>query len=157
MLRSTLLLLAVPLTGVLAQTWPIHLTIVSPNQTEIRLRSPAGDSTQVRLVKSTEMHLVKSTEMHLGTAVDSAPPPIVVRGRTELSIDRAGPHPDTFQTIELTALDSTSKIHVEVSQNDRVIASGDGSYLTVRRDVDGIVIEARSHAPASGAALPRKP
>jgi len=40
-------------------------------------------------------------------------------------------------------------IHVEAKQNGRVIASGDGVYLTVHRDSSGIAIEARSSVPAA--------
>jgi hypothetical protein len=145
MLRSTLLLLAAPLTGVLAQTSPIQVTIVSPNQTEIRFR-PGVDSARRMTFRSTEL------------LSGAAGTPFVVRGRAEFVLARAdGLRTDTVQTIEFIALDSTTKIHVEVSQNDRVIASGDGPYLTVRRDVDGMVIEARSHVPTSGAQVPRKP
>jgi hypothetical protein len=69
----------------------------------------------------------------------------------ELKVPGDASHFDTLQTIELKAFDSSGKIHMEASQDGRVIASGDGSNLTVRRDVDGIVIEARSHPPTSAA------
>ncbi|HEY7394648.1 MAG TPA: hypothetical protein VH559_07385, partial [Gemmatimonadaceae bacterium] len=63
----------------------------------------------------------------------------------------------TFQGIELTALDTTTAIHVEATQNGRVIASGEGVYLKVHRDTTGIAIEARSSVPVAIARTLRKP
>jgi hypothetical protein len=124
MLRSALMLLAVPLAGMLAQTSPIHVTVVSTSPLTARFRPP----------------------------LDSAHRPLLVsQGRVELNMSNDAGRPDTLQTIELRALDNTSTIHLEASQNGHVIASADGSYLAVRRAVDGIVIEARSQPPASGA------
>jgi hypothetical protein len=131
MMRSVLLLLAVPLGSAVAQSSAVHLSVTSANQTAFRIAKLGRDSVER---------------------------PLIARGRLDLvaesSAARGG---GTFQGIELTALDTTTAIHVEATQNGRVIASGEGVYLKVHRDTTGIAIEARSSVPVAIARTLRKP
>ena len=88
--------------------------------------------------------------MHSG--LDTVGQPLFARGRVELAAEAAAP-----AGMEVTALDTTTAVHIEATQNGRVIASGDGVFLTVRRDADGVAIEARSRVPASVARTLRAP
>jgi hypothetical protein len=69
----------------------------------------------------------------------------VARGRAEI---RWGTYPPASM-VEITSLDTTSQVHVEAAQNGRAIASGEGTYLVLRRDSVGVTIEAWSHVPPS--------
>ena len=40
----------------------------------------------------------------------------------------------TLGAVTIAAVDSVSPVHVEVSENGRLIASGDGRFITVRSD-----------------------
>jgi hypothetical protein len=44
-------------------------------------------------------------------------------------------------------LDTSSQVHVAATRNGRVIASGDGAYMTVRREAGGVAIEVKSAVP----------
>ena len=131
MIRSLLLLLALPLGSVVAQTAAVRLTVTSPNQAAFRI---------------------------IRSGPDSVERPLVARGRIEvLAEPPTARGVGTLQGMEITALDTTTAIHVEAKQNGRVIASGEGVYLTVRRDTSGIAIEARSSVPTAIARTLRKP
>jgi len=131
MIRSLFLVVAVAVRSVAAQTSAIHLTVTSPNQVEFRI-------------------------IHSGR--DSVERPLFARGRVELVADLAAPRGlGTVQGMEVTALDTMSTIHVEATRNGRVIAGGDGVYLTVRHDTSGVAIDARSSVPASVARSLRRP
>ena len=121
MIGKTLLLLALPVGGLSAQSSPVHVLITSPNGAEFRI--------------------VRTTR-------DIAERPIFARGRLELAVADA-PELAATQTTEIVGLDTVNNLHVEATQSGRVIASGDGRYLTVRRQESGIVIEARSAPPVS--------
>jgi hypothetical protein len=129
MLHTTLLLLVLPVGALLAQNSPIHLIISSPNHAEFRV---------VRAVRDSSAH------------------PLFGRGRLELAANDAGDS-GTSQATEILALDTLNNVHVDVTEGGRVIASGDGRFLTVRRDQNGIAIEARSVAPASALHDLRRP
>jgi len=62
-----------------------------------------------------------------------------------------------FHTLEVAASDTVNNVHVEATQGTRVIASGDGRYVTVRREQNGIAIEARTDAPTSACREIKKP
>jgi hypothetical protein len=53
-----------------------------------------------------------------------------------------------FEKTDIAAVDTLNNVHVEATQDGRIIASGDGRFLTVRQSEGGILIEARSAAPA---------
>jgi hypothetical protein len=131
MMRSILLLLAAPLGSAIAQASPIQLTVSAPNSAAFRI---------------------------VGFERDSADRPLIARGRlqvvTESPAVRGG---GRLQGMEVTALDTVTPIHVEATQNGRVIASGDGVYLNVHRDTSGIAIEAKSSVPAAVARTLRRP
>ena len=129
MIGKTLLLLALPVGAVCAQSSPVHVLVTSPNGAEFRI--------------------VRTTR-------DAAERPIFARGRLELAVAEA-PEAGAIQTTEIVGLDTVNNLHVEATQGGRVIASGDGRYLTVRRQETGIVIEARSAAPLSVRNEIRKP
>lgn len=116
MIRKTLLIVALPISGLLAQASPIHIVVRSQNGAEFRM--------------------VRTTR-------DSVDPALTGRGVLEVAADG----PTAFRTLEIAALDTMKSVHVEATRAGRIIASGDGRYLTVRRDGRGIAIEARSDAP----------
>jgi hypothetical protein len=82
-------------------------------------------------------------------ATDSGRGPIIGRGRLEYSAETG----DVF----VTSLDSLTNVHVEAAQNGRVIASGDGAYVVVHREPNGVAIESRSQLPPSVTPVTRKP
>jgi hypothetical protein len=130
MMRSVLLLLAVPLGSAVAQSSAVHLSVTSANQTAFRIAKLGPDSLER---------------------------PLIAGGRLELVAESPARGRGTFQGIEVTALDTMTAIHVEATQNGRVIASGEGVYLKVHRDTTGIAIEARSSVPVAIARTLRKP
>lgn len=129
MVRTLLLLVALPFGAVAAQDASIHLTISSRNQSEFRVVQSPNDSTQR---------------------------PLFGRGRLELAAENASPR-DAAGTVEVVSMDSLSMVHVEATRDGRVIASADGGYLLVRRELGAVAIEARSSAPASVMRTLRKP
>jgi len=122
MVRSIILLIIVPLSSVFAQHAPVHLTITSANMA------------QFRVVRSSQ---------------DSVQRPMFGRGRWDIADSGVVRDAAAAETVEIAALDTLSPVHVEATQNGRVIASGEGAYVTVRRQSDAISIDARSRAPAS--------
>lgn len=51
--------------------------------------------------------------------------------------------------LAVVANDSLSRVHVELSRGGRLIASGEGAFVTVRRDTGVVSLEARGRAPSS--------
>lgn len=86
----------------------------------------------------------------LGLSTDSSVKPISGRGRgvVELSFS-------VGEVLSVSPTDSLSRLHVEVAENGRLIATGDGPFVTVRRDTTGMRLEVRS--VASPLSDPRKP
>jgi hypothetical protein len=108
--------------AVLTQGSSIRVTIDAPNHSQYRLEAPQ----------------------------DSMMRYVLLRGRAAINWGApTGPSDASAYAMQITSLDSTSQIHVEAAQNGRVIASGEGSYLVLRRDSVGIAIEAWSHVPPS--------
>ena len=110
MIRSSLLLLSLPLAAAFAQSAPIHVLISAPNGFLMSIPS-----------------------------TDSGRGPIIGRGRLEYSAEA--------QEVRVTSTDSLKSVHVDATENGRVIASGDGAYVVVHREATGVVIEARSQIP----------
>jgi hypothetical protein len=118
-----LMLLVLPLGAALAQSQPVHLVISAQNNAQFWVVRPA---------------------------LDSGRGPVFGRGRVEFEADsEAAAAAAALPTIEVGTLDTLNKVHVDVTQNGRVIASGDGAYLTVRRDSGGIALDVRSQLPPS--------
>ena len=130
MIRTMLLLVAMPIGSAVAQSAAIRFTITSPDHAAFRIVHPG---------------------------LDSVAQPLFARGRLEVATHVAAPPGGFGERMEVTALDTTTAVHIEATQNGRVIASGDGVYLTVRRDADGVVIEARSRVPTAVARALRVP
>jgi len=108
--------------AVLARTSSIRVTIEAPNHTQYRLEAPHDSTTRS----------------------------LLLRGRAAINWGAPASAADASSyTMEITSLDSTSQIHVQAAQNGRVIASGEGAYLALRRDSVGIAIEAGRHVPPS--------
>jgi hypothetical protein len=128
MFRFLLVLICAPLTAALAQGGAIHLRITSPNRAQFRVIRSSADSTQ---------------------------PPIFGVGTWDILADTSAVSGGPVQTMEVATTDSATIVHVEATQNGRVIASGDGAYVTIRREADAISIGVRSRVPTSLA--PRKP
>ena len=123
MIRATLLLLALPLAGLLAQKPPVTFLITAANNAEFRVLALPHDST-------------------LG--------PVRARGRLELAFNAASLIDANAQpTLEIATSDTLNKVHVDATQNGRVIASGEGAYVLIRRDGTGVAMEVRDHVPAS--------
>jgi len=121
MFRSVLLMLLVlPTAAALAQSQLVTLVITAPNHAQFWVSRPASDSGRG---------------------------PVFGRGRLELAAD--APAAGVLPTIEVGTLDTLNKVHIDVTQNGRIIASGDGAYLTVRRDSGGIALDVRSQVPPS--------
>ena len=74
------------------------------------------------------------------SAKDSGRGPIFGRGRLEYAAEMG----DVFL---VSSHDTVSLVHVEATQNGRVIASGDGAYVVVHREATGVAIEVKSQAP----------
>lgn len=127
MIRFTLLLLALPVCAIRAQEAPIHLLIDS---------------------KGGSFRIVRS-------ARDSTDRPIFGRGRLELSADSVVAR--SPGALEVASLDTLGMVHVDATQNGHVIASGEGSYLTIRREDRGISIDVRSAPPTTTGRGLRKP
>jgi len=75
--------------------------------------------------------------------------PLVARGTAMLNVT-------ALSGVTIAAVDSVSRIHVEASENGRLVATADGPYIAVRRDTSGhVVVEARSSMrPSSDALFP---
>jgi hypothetical protein len=80
---------------------------------------------------------------------DSGRGPLLGRGRIELASEMGEVH--------VTSLDSLNPVHVDATQNGRVIASGDGAYVVARREAGGVTIESRSQLPTSITPEVRRP
>jgi hypothetical protein len=123
MIRSLRLLLAVPFGSAVAQDSAVYLRVTSSNRAAFRI---------------------------IRSGRDSVERPLVARGRVDVVAELPAARPvNTPNGMEITAVDTTTMIHVEATQNGRVIASGDEVYLTVHRDSSGIAIEAGSSVPAA--------
>lgn len=83
-------------------------------------------------------------------STDSGRGPIIGRGRVEYAAELG----DVFF---VSSRDSLTSVHVDATQNGRVIASGDGAYVVVHREATGVAIEARSQIPPSAIPEVRKP
>lgn len=73
-------------------------------------------------------------------------------GRWEITTDSA-----TVRTMAFIATDPLVSLHVEARENARLVASGDGPFVTVRRDTGTVTVESRSHAPSTPPGDLRKP
>ena len=103
MFRRVMMLLALPVSGLLAQSAPVRVTIVGTNNAEFRV--------------------VRSTD------TDSRS--LLGRGRWELTDSGAvGAAPGSLAVI---TTDSLSRVHVEASRNNRVVVSADGAFVILRR------------------------
>jgi hypothetical protein len=118
MFRRALMLFVFPLSGLVAQATPLYITITATN------------NAQFRVVRS----------------MDSASRTVFGQGR--MLITDSGSVVGASETLIVIATDSLSRVHVEASEHDRVVASGDGAFVTIRRDTSSVFIEARSRAPA---------
>jgi hypothetical protein len=117
MFRRAILILALPMIGLVAQSSSVSVTVTASNDAEIRF---------VRLPKDASLRVT------LG------------RGRIEMQMS-PGVGAEAFTVF---ATDSSSRVHVEVSEGDRRLMSAEGAYVTVRRDLT-VSIEASNRAPSS--------
>lgn len=83
-------------------------------------------------------------------ATDSGRGPLFGRGRLEYAAAMG----DVFL---VSSQDTLTLVHVEATQNGRVIASGEGAYVVVHREATGVAIESRSQLPPSVTPVTRKP
>ena len=131
MIRPLLVLLALPFGSLVAQASVVRIAITSPAQAAFRI---------VRFER------------------DSAERPLIAHGRVEIAAEAPSARGIAmFQGMEVTSLDSISRVHVDATLDGRVIASGDGVYLTIHRDTLGVAIEARSNVPPAIIRTLRRP
>jgi hypothetical protein len=129
MLRRVLVLLLSPVAALVAQTTPIRITITASNNGAFRVLRSGDSPTQARLGRGTWEMMTDSS-----TTTDSS------------------------EVVAVLAQDSLNRVHVEAREGSRVVASGDGAFVTLRRDAGVVFIESRSRAPSSfGAASFRRP
>jgi hypothetical protein len=117
MLLRTLVLLALPASGLVAQLAPLRIVITAPNNAGFRVS-----------------HSSNGPNDHFA----------IGRGRWEITTDSGA-----IGTLAVVAADSMTRIHVEASERNRVIATGDGSFVAIRRDTAFVSVDARSRAPSS--------
>lgn len=115
MIPRALLLLSLPMTGLVAQSKTVYVTVTTLNNAEVRL---------VRLPK------------------DASLPVVLGRGRMEMQMS-----PGAVETFAFFATDSSSRVHVDVSEGDRLRMSAEGAFVTVRGD-RSVSIEASDRAPS---------
>ena len=96
--------------------------------TPLRITITASNDAQFRVVRPTD----STSRMLFG------------RGRMEIMTDSSS----VGGVVTVIATDSLSRVHIEASEHNRVVASGDGAFVSVRRDTSSVFIEARSRAPS---------
>jgi predicted Rdx family selenoprotein len=100
------------------------------------------------LAQATPLHVVitasNNSAFRIVRSTDTGSVRRVGQGRWEITAD-------SMATESLTAIatDSLSRVHVEASEGGRVIASGDGAFVTIRRDAGAVSIESRSRVPSA--------
>ena len=128
MLRQALMCLLSPIAALAAQATPLHITITASNDAAFRVVRSSDSTTQARFG----------------------------RGRWEIMTDSATA--GSSDVLAVVAQDSVNPVHVEAREGNRVVASGDGAFVTIRRDMGVVFVESRSRAPSSfGATNLRKP
>lgn len=75
-------------------------------------------------------------------STDSGRGPIVGRGRLDYLVE-------TGNVLRVRSWDSPTSVHVDATQDGRVIASGEGAYVVVHSEPTGAAIEVRSQIPPS--------
>ena len=71
--------------------------------------------------------------------------PLIARGTTSFNVVTLG-------GVTIAAVDSVSRIHIEASENGRLVATADGPFVAVRRDSSGhVMVEARGSIPPDSA------
>jgi hypothetical protein len=128
MLSRVLVFLLSPVAVLVAQTTPIRITITTPNDGVFRILRASDSPTRA----------------------------LFGHGTLEMMSDSSTTNPS--DVVAVLAKDSLSRVHVEAREGSRVVASGDGAFVTIRRDAGVVFIESRSRAPSSfGAANLRRP
>ena len=112
-----LMLLVLPMAGALAQAAPLRIAVTVANEGAFRV---------TRYLPSS------NTEWSVAH----------VRGHWEMTTDSA-----TVRTVVVTSTDSLTLVHVEASEGNRILASADGAFVTIRRDAGSVSIEARNRPP----------
>jgi len=129
MLRRVLVFVLSPVAALVAQTTPIHITITASNDGVFRVLRASDSSTKA----------------------------LFGRGRLEMMSD-SSTTTDSSNVVAVLAQDSLNRVHVEAREGSRVVASGDGAFITIRRDAGVVFIESRSRVPSSfGATTLRRP
>ena len=114
MLGRVVALLALPISGLLAQT-------------EFEVRISAANNAQYVIRMPTDSARSRSTA------------PLVARGSATLT---------TRGPISVAAADSVSQIHIEASENGRLIGTAEGPYVAALRDSTGhVMVAARGSIP----------
>ena len=77
----------------------------------------------------------------VGFLTDSSIAPLYGRAQRVVDLSLSAREAITVGT------DSTERVHVEVTQNGQVIASGDGRFVTVRKDAARVTLAVDDRAP----------
>ena len=118
MLRRVVALLAFPMACLLAQA-PTEL---------VRVTITSANNAAFRVI---------------GSMTDSSRKPIVGRGSATMLL-RLSPR----EGLNVAAVDSVSQIHIEASENGKLIATAEGPYVGVLRDSTGrVMVAARGSIP----------
>ena len=135
MFRRVSALLALPIAGLFAQGTDVQVRITAANGAAYRIFNVPGPGVS-------------------GDTAGVMKRPVILRGESQLS----------YRTVEggaltVAAVDSVSRIHIEASQNGRVIATAEGPYVAVLRDSSGhVMVAARSGIPREPFSFsPRRP
>jgi hypothetical protein len=119
MIRRVLMFLASPVFVLAAQVAPLHVTITAANNTAFRVVRSSDSTAQTRFGQ----------------------------GRWEIMTDSAAA--STREVVAVIAQDSADPVHVEAREGEQLVASGEGAFVTVRREAGTVFIESRSRAPSS--------
>ena len=142
MICSSLLLLLLPLGAMFAQRPKPVVDLSSEGIFQI------VDTTDLRSRQINEpIHVVISSPN--GAAFrfslplsDSGRAPLIGQGVVDLNAEVA-------REVRVTWVDTLNLVHVDATQNGRVIASAKAPYVVVRRAANGVAIESRSQLPPS--------
>jgi hypothetical protein len=150
MFRSSLLLLSLPSAVTFAQR-PKQVVDLSSegvfqivNTTDLRAREI---NAPIHVVISSPNRAAFRFSLPLS---DSVRAPVIAKGVVDLNAD-------VEREVDVTSADTLNLVHVEATQNGRVIASAEAPYVVVRREGNGVVIESRSQLPPSVTPVTRKP
>ncbi len=107
----------------------LPMAVLAAQSSTVYVTATASNNAEIRIVRLPK---------------DASLPIVLGRGRMEMQMS-PGVGAEAFTVF---ATDSSSRVHVAVSEGDRLLMSAEGAYVTVRRDLT-VSIEASDRAPES--------